>query len=430
MTKKKKILFIHQNFPGQYKFLAARVSHDNKFDVYSLSLNSPDTIKLHELKEHYPKINHHKYSINSKNVNGLNRLAIEFETKMIRAEAVALKALELKDSGLIPDLIIVHPGWGEGFLLKEVWRNAKFLTYFEFFYNTKDSDVDFDLAEENRPEYDFNLRTKLVARNAPFLSSFSQSDCLISPTEFQKNTAPIEYRDKINVIHDGINTNIVKPRDDAALTITKNKEDGIDEQIVLSKKDKVITFVNRNLEPYRGYHIFMRALPDILKEHPDAYILIVGGNSVSYGAQPEKGSYKDLYYNEVKKKLPKGNNILFLGNIQYNHFLNVLGISSLHIYLTYPFVLSWSMLEAMSLECLVLGSKTEPVQEVITNNKNGLLVDFFDFNEISKISIDVLNDPDKYNKLRKAARKTIVDNYDLETVCMPKQLELIERLLK
>ena len=430
MSKKKKILFIHQNFPAQYKFLADKVSKVSKFDVHSLSLNSPDTLKLFELKDKYPNVTHHKYSIYKENVKGLNKLAVEFETKMIRAEAVASKALELKEEGFEPDLIVIHPGWGEGFLLKEVWLNAKFLTYFEFFYNTKDSDVDFDLQEENRPNYDFELRTKLVARNSPFLSSLSQSDSMICPTEFQKNTAPLEFRNKINVIHDGINTEELKSKKDASVTITKRKADNTDEQLILTRKNKVITFINRNLEPYRGYHIFMRSLPDIIEKHPDAYILIIGGDGVSYGAQPEKESYKIQFYQEVKDKLPAQNNILFLGRIPYNYLLSVLDISSLHIYLTYPFVLSWSMLEAMSLECLVLGSKTEPVEEVIKDNKNGLLVDFFDHKEIARLAIDVLNNPDSYIKLRKAARKTIVDKYDLNSVCMPKQLELIERLLK
>ncbi len=430
--KKKKVLFVHQNFPGQYKFLAAKLSSDNKYDVYSLSLNSPETLKLFELNDKYPNVKHYKYSINKENVDGLNRLAIEFETKMLRAEAIALRAIELKKEGFIPDLIVAHPGWGEGFLLKEVWRDSKLLTYFEFYYNTMDSDVDFDLSEDNRPEYGFELRTKLVARNAPFLSSLSQSDAVVCPTQFQKKTAPKEYMDKINVIHDGIDTTILKPREDAIVTISKKNEASKDDDvsIELTKKDKVITFVNRNLEPYRGYHMFMRSLPKVLEKHPDAYILIVGGDGVSYGATPQKESYKDQYLNEVKDKLPNKNNIMFLGYIPYNVLLSVLDISSVHVYLTYPFVLSWSMLEAMSLECLVLGSKTPPVEEIIVNKKNGLLVDFFDTKSISSKIIDILDNPDSYKEIRKAARETIVKKYDLKSVCMPKHIEMIEDLLK
>tara|TARA_B000000475_G_C16005345_1_gene450669 strand:+ start:179 stop:1432 length:1254 start_codon:yes stop_codon:yes gene_type:complete len=417
MAKKKKILFIHQNFPGQYKHLAPALAKMKNIEAYSISKED----------ESLPNIKHYKYKIKNTNVPGVNNLAIEFETKMIRAKAVADLCLEMKGDGINPDVILSHPGWGESFLLKEVWPDAKFLNYFEFYYNTKDSDIDFDLKEKQRPDYDFNLRSKLRARNAPFLSAFEQSDIMISPTEFQKSTAPAIFQDLISVVHEGIDTKLIKPNANANLTL-KNETNGKIEEI--TKDNKVITFVNRNLEPYRGYHIFMRSLPDIIKNHPDAYILIVGGDQVSYGATPKEGSYKDIYYNEIKNKIPKDNRIRFLGKIPYNTFLNLIALSSVHVYLTYPFVLSWSMLEAMAMEALIIGSKTKPVEEVIKDNKNGLLVDFFDYKKLSLMVTDVLNNPEKYSSIKKEARKTIVDNYDLEKVCLPKQIEIFEKLLK
>ncbi len=417
MAKKKKILFIHQNFPGQYKHLAPALAKMKNIEAYSISKED----------ESLPNIKHYKYKIKNANAPGVNNLAIEFETKMIRAKAVAELCLEMKEDGINPDVILSHPGWGESFLLKEVWPDAKFLNYFEFYYNTKDSDIDFDLKEKQRPDYDFNLRSKLRARNAPFLSAFEQSDIMISPTEFQKSTAPAIFQDLISVVHEGIDTKLIKPNANANLTL-KNETNGKIEEI--TKDNKVITFVNRNLEPYRGYHIFMRSLPDIIKNHPDAYILIVGGDQVSYGATPKEGSYKDIYYNEIKNKIPKDNRIRFLGKIPYNTFLNLIALSSVHVYLTYPFVLSWSMLEAMAMEALIIGSKTKPVEEVIKDNKNGLLVDFFDYKKLSLMVTDVLNNPEKYSSIKKEARKTIVDNYDLEKVCLPKQIEIFEKLLK
>ena len=417
MAKKYKVLFIHQNFPGQYKHLAPALAKMKNIEAYSISKED----------ESLPNIKHYKYKIKNTNVPGVNNLAIEFETKMIRAKAVADLCLEMKGDGINPDVILSHPGWGESFLLKEVWPDAKFLNYFEFYYNTKDSDIDFDLKEKQRPDYDFNLRSKLRARNAPFLSAFEQSDIMISPTEFQKSTAPAIFQDLISVVHEGIDTKLIKPNANANLTL-KNETNGKIEEI--TKDNKVITFVNRNLEPYRGYHIFMRSLPDIIKNHPDAYILIVGGDQVSYGATPKEGSYKDIYYNEIKNKIPKDNRIRFLGKIPYNTFLNLIALSSVHVYLTYPFVLSWSMLEAMAMEALIIGSKTKPVEEVIKDNKNGLLVDFFDYKKLSLMVTDVLNNPEKYSSIKKEARKTIVDNYDLEKVCLPKQIEIFEKLLK
>tara|TARA_B100000212_G_C27381371_1_gene537250 strand:+ start:1234 stop:2490 length:1257 start_codon:yes stop_codon:yes gene_type:complete len=418
MAKKKyTILFVHQNFPGQYKHLAPALAKMKNIEAYSISKEDKSL----------PNIKHYKYEIKKGNVPGVNNLTIEFETKMIRAKAVADLCLEMKKEGIIPDVILSHPGWGESFLLKEVWPDAKFLNYFEFYYNTKDSDIDFDLKETQRPDYDFDLMVKLRARNAPFLSAFEQSDIMISPTEFQKSTAPEIFKDRISVVHEGIDTNLVKPNEDANIRL-KNDNNGKTE--VITKDDKVITFVNRNLEPYRGYHIFMRSLPEIISKHPDAYILIVGGDQVSYGATPEEGSYKDIYYNEIKDKIPKNNKIRFCGVLDYNTFLNLIGVSSVHVYLTYPFVLSWSMLEAMSMEKLVIGSKTKPVEEIITDKKNGLLVDFFNHKKLSLMVNEVLSNPDKYLSIKKEARKTILDNYDLETICLPKQIEIFKKLLK
>ena len=426
--KKKKILFLHQNFPGQYKHLAPELAKIKRYDVYTLSLDSTNTYSLEDLKNSLKNITHYKYSITQSNAPGVNRLAIEFETKMIRASAVLKRALELKEDGFEPDLLIIHPGWGEGFVLKEVWPHSKVINYFEFYYNTKDSDVDFDLKEDSRPNYDIDLRTRLVARNAPFLSACNQSDFMISPTKFQKSTAPIEYQNKIKVIHDGIDTAALTSKPDASITLTS--ESNTNKKKTLTRKNKIIAFVNRNLEPYRGYHSFMRSLPQVIEKHPDAYILIVGGSDVSYGAKPKGDlSYKDLFYNEIKDKIPDNNNIIFLGFVKYNLLISILDIASVHVYLTYPFVLSWSMLESMALGGLVLGSKTSPVEEVINHNKNGLLVDFFDHKSISKNINSILDNPKKYKSMRAEARKTIIKDYDLYSKCLPEQLKIIDGLL-
>ena len=422
MSKKKEILFVHQNFPAQYLHLAPAMSKKNHINASSLSLN--------DLKS--SGVKHHKYTIEATSTPKINRLATEFETKMIRAEAAALKCFELKEGGYSPDLIIGHPGWGETFLLKEVWPNTKLLSYFEFYYNTKDSDVDFDLQEQVRPVLGFDLCSKLAARNSPFLSIFNLSEMMVCPTKFQKDTAPEEYKKLIKVVHDGIDTEKLRPMDKAFVELSnKNINNLSSKKIRLTKEDKIITFVNRNLEPYRGYHKFMRALPEIVEKNPDAYILIVGEDGVSYGASPPKGqTYKDIYYNEVKDSLPKGGGkILFLGRVEYRTLLALFAITTVHVYLTYPFVLSWSMLEAMSMGALVLGSKTAPVEEIIKHDKNGILVDFFDTKALAKNVNNILENPGDYEKLKSEGRKTIIDNYDLNNICLPQQMKIIENLL-
>jgi len=200
---------------------------------------------------------------------------------------------------------------------------------------------------------------------------------------------------------------------------------------VLTRKDDVITFVNRNLEPYRGYHIFMRALPEILKRRPKARVLIVGGEDISYGARPENGrKWKDIFIQEVRVKISQADwaRVHFLGNIPYQHFIPLLQLSTVHVYLTYPFVLSWSLLEAMCAGCTIVASNTQPLHEAIQNNETGRLVDFFNIRELTDSVCELLDDPTTRQRLGANARAFARANYDLKTVCLPRQLQWVEGL--
>ena len=225
-----------------------------------------------------------------------------------------------------------------------------------------------------------------------------------------------------------LNLWVVRKYPDAYLNLNKDGK-----EIKITKKDKIVSFVNRTLEPYRGYHKFINSIPSIQKEHPDAYFILVGSfdkDTVSYGALPPKGeSFRDLFLKDIIDEIDM-TKVFFPGRIQYDHLLTLFSITSAHIYFTYPFVLSWSMLEAMACEALVIGSSTEPVKELIKHNKNGLLVDFFDIEGLSKTVNTVLSYPKKYDQLRKKARETILKNYDLDTICLPNQLKLVESLIK
>ena len=414
MRKKEQILFIHQNFPGQFRSLAPALIKEG-YEVHALG----EETNIKQVDD-YPNLKLHYYKLTRGSTNGIEDLAVEFEAKMLRAKFVAEKCEELKNQGLKPSLIIAHPQWGESFFLKDVWSDTKILSYFELHWLINDSDIDFDDEFYDEKYYKFTVR-KIRARNVFNYEIFNHSDKLISPTEFQRNTAPDYIKKNIAVIHDGIDTDLIKPK--AAIEVT------INDNLKLSKKDKIITFINRNLEPQRGYHIFMRSLPEIVKNNPDAHILIIGGQEKGYGLPPPSNkTWKNIFYEEVKDKLDTSK-VHFLGIVDYRILISLFQISSLHIYLTYPFVLSWSLLEAMACECLILGSNTAPVKEVIKNNSNGILVDFFDQKKISKIVTDVLKNPNKYKKLRKEARNSVIKNYDLKTICLPKQINLIEKLL-
>ena len=414
MTKKKQILFIHQNFPGQFRSLAPGLIKKG-YEVHALG----EINNINEVDE-YPGLNLHSYKITKGSTKGIDDLAVEFESKMIRAKFALEKCEELKKNGLNPSLIIAHPQWGESFFLKDLWEETKILSYFEFHWSTVNSDIDFDDEFYDEKYHKFTVK-KIRARNVFNYEIFNHSDHIVSPTQYQKNTSPKQYRKNISVIHDGIDTKTLKPKNEVEVLLGNN--------LNLSNKDKIITFINRNLEPQRGYHVFMRSLPDILKKHPDAHVFIIGGDNKGYGMPPPEGStWKNIFFNEIEKEIDVSK-IHFLGTVDHKSLISLYQISSVHVYLTYPFVLSWSLLEAMSCECLVVGSNTEPVKEVITDKSNGLLVDFFNQKEISNTINNILENPKKYEKLKKAARSTIIKKYDLNSVCLPNQIDLVEKLL-
>jgi glycosyltransferase involved in cell wall biosynthesis len=203
-------------------------------------------------------------------------------------------------------------------------------------------------------------------------------------------------------------------------------------QVDVTRADEVITFINRNLEPYRGYHVFMRALPRLLRERPNAKVLIVGGDEVSYGAAPPKGmTWKQIFIDEVRGQIPDADwsRVHFLGRIPYDQFIRLLQVSRVHVYLTYPFVLSWSLMEAMACEAAIVASGTEPVREVIRHGETGRLVDFFDGEALVAEVCDLLEDEPARRELGKASRKLMLDRYDLRTICLPRQINWVSSLL-
>lgn len=399
------VLFVHQNFPGQFKHLApalAKVGHQ----VKALLIDGAGLPEI-ELQRYRP--------VRSSTAN-MHPWAADFETKVIRGEACAAAAVQLKAGGFMPDVIVANPGWGESLFLKDVWPNARMLALIEFFYAARGLDCDFDPEfSQSTLANDARVRTK----NANMLLALAKMDHGICPTAFQRSTVPAAFQDRLSVIFDGIDTNVVRADPKAELKIGNR---------TLRAGDEILTFVNRNLEPMRGYHKFMRALPAMLHARPNAVVVILGGDEVSYGASPPAGkTWKQIFLDEVRADIDL-NRVIFPGRIAYADYLRVLQVSACHVYLTVPFVLGWSCIEAMSAGCVVVGSATPPVQEVIEHQKNGLLVDFFDGAALAKTVIDVLAQPAAYAHLRAAARATAVERYDLATVCLPQQLQLIDRL--
>lgn len=403
-----KVLFVHQNFPGQFLYLAPELQRRGH-EVRALT----DLVNKRETPVETLRYRHDPPKVDPQAA----RLGRNYTTQSDRGITVARCCLRLRrDTGYVPDVIVGHSGWGETLFLKEVWPEAKLIVYAEFYYRGRGADVGFD------PEAgDGGFDQVMIAqgRTAHLGQALLHADAGVSPTEWQASTYPPALRQMIEVIFDGVDSNAVKP--DAAATVT------LPGGVVLRAGQEVLTFVNRNLEPYRGYHIFMRALPEVLAARPEAQVVIVGGDEVSYGPPPKDGArWKDIYLDEVRDRLDLSR-VHFLGKVPYPTFVNLMQVSRAHAYLTYPFVLSWSMVEAMSAGALIVGSDTAPVREVIRPGENGLLVDFFDVAGWSRTLIEALAEPERFAPLRAAARQTVLDRYDLKTVCLPKMVAMVER---
>ena len=407
-----KILFIHQNFPGQFKFLAPALVKQGHTVVAM-------TMQKTEAKE-WQGVRLAPYTATRGTTPKVHPWISDFETKTIRAEACFRAALRIRAEGLNPDLIVSHHGWGESLFLKDVWPQAKLAIYCEFYYHPRGADVGFD---PEFPAEDAGEVCRLRLKNLNNLLHFEVADAAISPTHWQASTFPEPFRSKITVVHDGIDTEAVAPNPAVSLTLNGN--------IKLTRADEVITFVNRNLEPYRGYHIFMRTLPELFKRRPQARVLIVGADDVSYGARPEEGKkWKDIFASEVRPQISDADwaRVHFLGHIPYQHFIPLLQLSTVHVYLTYPFVLSWSLLEAMSVGCAIVASDTQPLREAIRHDDTGRLVDFFDVPGLANEVCALLDDPVARQRLGANARAFAQATYDLKTVCLPRQLQWVQGL--
>ncbi len=402
-------LFIHQNFPGQYRhvvqLLASVPGNDIRFITQPNDNAMSGVTKVTYPKDERGPVNCHAYTV-------------EIDRAIYAGAMVADVCQKLRKDGFVPDLIVGHSGWGETLFIKEVFPDVPLLANFEFYYHARGVDVGFD------PEFVsiFNEPARLRARNATNLMAFTAADWGHTATRWQHSLYPPELRPRISVLHEGIDTDRVCPNPDATFTLPATGRE-------LSAQDEVITYVARNLEPYRGFHVFMRSLPELLNRRKNAQVVILGGDDVSYGAPaPPQSTFREMLLKELKGKLDL-KRVHFLGLMDHSAYLNLLQISSVHVYLTYPFVLSWSMIEAMACGCLIVGSATPPVLEVLEDGTNGLTVDFFDTAKIAERTEYALAQAEQLRPLRAAARRLAVEQFDLKRVILPRWMALFDDLL-
>lgn len=400
-----KLLFAHQNFPGQYLHLARHLGAQPGNEVLFLTQRKDGVV---------PGVKKVVYAPKRKPSRQTHHYLRETEAGVLNGQEVARAAFSLKNTGFVPDVMLGHNGWGEIWYLKDIYPKVPLIGYFEFFYRVEGADIEFEPGISEQLDTAPRLRTKNIGN----LLGLEAADLGQCPTRWQQSLYPERYHSMLRVIHEGIDTRVVKPNAAAKLPLPDVSRE-------LTSEDEVVTYVARNLEPYRGFQSFMRSLPAILSRRPKAQVVIVGGDDVSYGTRlPDGKTYRQEMLKELGDSLDLSR-LHFLGRVPYATFLTVLQISRAHVYLTYPFVLSWSMLEALSAGCLVVGSRTPPVEEVLRHRENGLLVDFFDTAAIADTVVDALSNPETCRPLRERARRTVVEEYDLHTLALPAQLKLV-----
>lgn len=404
------IVFLHQNFPGQFRHLAPALAAAGH-RVRALALNERPV---------GPGVARSRYAVQRRPGADTHPLLREAETKVLRGEACVQALGRLAADG-VPDLVIANPGWGEALFVKDLLPQAPLVCLLEFYYGTAGGDVGFD-PEFAQPGLAERMRQRL--KNLALTEALLAMDQGVAPTAWQASRLPQAWASRVEVVFDGIDTDRLQPDPAARFTWPAA---GLD----LKAGQQVVTFVNRQLEPYRGYHSFMRSLPALQRRCPQAEVVLVGGDGVSYGAAAPAGrTWKQHFLDEVAGQLDLSR-VHFVGPLPYDDLVRLLQVSAAHVYLTYPFVLSWSCLEAMSLGCHVVASRTAPVLDFIEDGVNGSLVDFFDADALAERVAQVLHDQGSATDraIRRAARDTAVQRCDLQRVCLPRWRALLSRTM-
>jgi glycosyltransferase involved in cell wall biosynthesis len=399
------ILFLHQNMPGQFGHLASRMAqiagHHVTFVTRRTDVDLPGVRRITYRARRTARADTHHY-------------VRPYEEAVLNGQQVARVCLDLRREGFYPDVVVAHPGWGESLFVKDVFRRAKILSYCEYYYHGRGADVGFD------PEVPANIDAicRARARNAHLLLSLEAADRGWSPTEWQRHRHPPEFLPNIAVVHDGVDTDLLRPDATAWFALPDGRR--------LTAADPVVTYTARNLEPYRGFPTFMRAVPELLRQCPEAHVVVVGGDNTSYGPPPAPGmTWRKAMLREIGPL--DQSRVHLMSRLPVGTYRRLLQVSRLHVYLTVPFVLSWSCLEAMACGAVVLGSRTPPVEEVIEDGRNGFLTEFFDHHALTARAAELLEAHASLEPVRRCARETVLSRYELSR-CLVEQTRLVRSL--
>ena len=401
-----RILFVHQNAPGQFRHLAPHLAKDARNEVVFLAEEdraSAGSVRWRGYpapRPAGPQTHHY-----------LRRA----ELSVRRGQAVARACLSLRREGFEPDIVIGHPGWGETMFLRDVLPSAAILSYCELFYRSEGQDTGF-IPET---QIDLDGKCRIRAWNADLLTGLSIMDHGLSPTHWQRDQHPDVFRSNITVIHEGVDMAEVAPQGGARFDVPNGPS--------FMAGDEVVTYVARDLEPVRGFVLLMRALPELLRRRPGAQVVICGGDGVSYGRRPPGGgTWREAILRDAPVDPAR---VHFVGKLSRPAYLDLLRVSALHLYLSVPFVLSWSCVEALACGCLLLASDVAPVREAVEDGVNGFLVDARDATLLAERAADLLARRAMLDNVRRAARAHAIARFEL-TQCLAAQTRLIAQLVQ
>lgn len=402
-----KFLFIHNNYPGQFIHIINALAQNRECEIVFLSQYKRGDINIKSVRHiQLPirKMNKEDYQSES------HRVANEI---FFTSEIYGKYMMKLKEEGFYPDVIYAHPGWGGSTYAPDIFPEAGYIAYCEWFY-TMGENYNF-FPDEQKTAASFAPSRQ---RNHCQLDALNDCDAAITPTFWQASQFPSEYLYKLNVLHDGIDINFFSPDEASPQKRDKNIVQGLN----LDALPEIVTYATRGMEPYRGFPQFFKSIPHILEARPNCHIVIMAKDEVQYSAKRKDGkTWGEAMREEVSYDRQR---VHFLKFGPYQEYRRILRASSVHIYLTVPFILSWSLLEAMSTGCLVVASATSPVMEVIKHAHNGFLTPFWDSIELAKRVVDVLENKENYRELRYNARKTIENHYNLAKL-LPQHLKVV-----
>jgi len=404
-----KYLFVHQNFPAQFVHLLRDLCAGSGNEIVFISESGRAQMAgVRRVAYRMPP---------APRAPGPAPVA-ELARGMQRAAEVARAARTLRGLGYVPDIIIGHHGWGEMLELADVYPGVPMLGYYEFFYHPTGLDVGFDPEFAPGPD----VAPLVRARNTLNLLALAGPGWGHTPTRFQRDTYPDWARARLTCLPEGVDLNRCAPDPQARRRVFTLGD------IEILPTEKLVTYVARDLEPYRGFHVFMRALPRILAGRPDARVVLVGGDGVSYGGRaPGGGSWREHMLAELKGRIDPAR-VHFAGRVGYDRFCRLLQRSDAHVYLTYPFVVSWSLREAMACGCAIVASRTPPVEEFLQDGRTARLVPFLDPHRIADGVLELLEDGRLARRLRVNVRRQAERTLDMGSY-MARYHGLIGRLV-